>query len=113
MGSDPPRRVPSARTLPRPARASQDVGSFVCGFPLSGGVGKCLFGERTVLNLVFKTAFFSSAKRVRMNVRNGKSALPLLPPADRSRLELFLRFADEEQLCREACGSCRWLAGGS
>lgn len=73
---------------PRPAPASQDAGSFVCGFPLSRGLGKCLFGERTVLNLVFKTAFFSPAKRVRMNVRKGKSALPLLPPADRSRLEL-------------------------
>lgn len=43
---------------PQPAPAPQHVGSFVCGFPPSRGLGKCLFGERTVLKLVFKTAFF-------------------------------------------------------
>lgn len=96
--------------LPEPRRM---LAPLYVAFLSPEGLGSVYLGRGLCRTWYLKRLFFflSSAKRVRMSVRNGKSALPLLPPADRSRLELFLRFADEERLCRG--GSCRWLAGGS
>lgn len=45
MGSGLCRLCPPGLPLLGAAGARQDVGSFVCGFPLRRGAGECFFGE--------------------------------------------------------------------
>lgn len=87
VGSPPvvspgPAPCPGLPVEPEPRRM---LAPLYVAFLSPEGLGSVYLGKGTVLNLVFKIVFsFSLAKLVRMNLRNRKNTLLLLPPPDRS-----------------------------